>query len=58
MAKHRKYPKIAWSVQIDLGPGQDSFITLSGKASNVDAAAVFATTARQAILGWISQLVP
>ena len=51
MAKHfDKAPKIKWSAQIDLGPGTDSFITLSGTASDVTSAAIAGSVARQAIL--------
>jgi hypothetical protein len=49
MAKHRvKHPKIKWSAQIDLGPGTDSFITLSGKAPDARSAALAASEAHQA----------
>jgi hypothetical protein len=50
MAKHHKQPKIKWSAQIDLGPGTDSFITLSGTASDVTSAALAGSVARQAIM--------
>jgi hypothetical protein len=43
-------PKVAWSAQIDLDPGKDSFITLSGTASDEIAAALAANAARKAIL--------
>ncbi len=41
---------IKWSTQIDLDPGKDSFITLSGSAPDEIAAALQANAARKAIM--------